>query len=52
MQRSYITLKAWVWCFFNASCNKQVLSPKPWKKFCGDPSCCFRQKRKNKNCKL
>jgi len=30
---------------FNAGCNKQVFSPKPWKKFGTNPSCRFRDKR-------
>jgi len=25
---------------FNAGCNEQVFSPKPWKKFGADPSWC------------
>jgi len=33
---------------FNAGCNKQVLfCPKPCKKIGADPSCHFREKRKN-----
>jgi len=35
--------------FFNAGCNKQVFSPKPWKKFGADhPSCRFQKKNKNR----
>jgi len=28
---------------FNAGCNKQVFSPKPWKKNWPNPSCRFRE---------
>jgi len=31
---------------FNAGCNNQVFSPKPWNKIGADPSCRFREKRK------
>jgi len=31
---------------FNAGCNGQVFSPKPWKKIDTDPSYRFREKRK------
>jgi len=30
---------------FNAGCNEQVFSPKPWKKIGTDMSCRFREKR-------
>jgi len=33
---------------FNASCNEQVFSPKPWKKISADSSCRFRAKRKKR----
>jgi len=33
---------------FNAGCNKQVFSLKPWKKIGADPSCRFREKRKKR----
>jgi len=29
---------------FNAGCNEQVFSSKPWKKFHEDPSCRFQEK--------
>jgi len=31
---------------FNAGCKEQVFSPKPWKKFDADLSCCFQEKRR------
>jgi len=39
--------KGRVQCFSIQGCNKQVFSPKPWKKFSADPSCTFREKAKN-----
>jgi len=30
---------------FNAGCNEQVFSPKPWKKIGANSSCHFREKR-------
>jgi len=34
---------------FNAGSNEQMLSPKSWKKkFSANPSCGFREKRKNR----
>jgi len=37
------TLKAG-YSAFNAGCNEQLFSLKPWKKFCANSSCCFREK--------
>jgi len=37
---------------FNAGCNEQVFSPKPWKKIRADPSCRFPEKRKKRTLQL
>jgi len=39
-------VKSWV-VFFSTGRNEQVFHPKPFKKFGADPSCRFREKRKN-----